>query len=251
MRFIPVIDLLGGVVVRGVGGHRDEYRPLVSSLTPSAEPGAIARALQQNFPVHRVYVADLDAITRGERDVESWRAIAAADLSLTLDAGLQTAAEAADLFEFVKGKFVRLELVIGLESWRRLSDLCELNAAGWLADRAVFSLDLKSGVPLTQDPDWKTASPLEIMAEVIRCGIRRAIVLDLADVGSGQGTSTLPLIRQLHEQFPDLEIIAGGGVRGPADLRQLSAAGASAALVASALHDGRLTATDIRNCKSP
>jgi hypothetical protein len=41
-----------------------------------------------------------------------------------------------------------------------------------------------------------------------------------------------------------LQIVAGGGVRSAADLRSLSAAGCDAALVASALHDGRLTIHD-------
>jgi phosphoribosylformimino-5-aminoimidazole carboxamide ribotide isomerase len=66
------------------------------------------------------------------------------------------------------------------------------------------------------------------------------IVLDLAQVGMGQGVGTLPLCRELRCLDADLQIIGGGGVRSLADLRSLSAAGASAALVASALHDGRL-----------
>ena len=32
MEVIPVIDLLGGQVVRGVAGRRDEYRPIVSQI---------------------------------------------------------------------------------------------------------------------------------------------------------------------------------------------------------------------------
>jgi phosphoribosylformimino-5-aminoimidazole carboxamide ribotide isomerase len=41
-------------------------------------------------------------------------------------------------------------------------------------------------------------------------------------------------------------IVAGGGVRGVPDLEALANAGCDAALVASALHDGRLTPHDIR-----
>jgi uncharacterized protein related to proFAR isomerase len=41
------------------------------------------------------------------------------------------------------------------------------------------------------------------------------------------------------------ELIAGGGVRGRTDLEDLAAAGCSGALAASALHDGRLTKTDL------
>src|SRR5579872_5647704 len=44
MRIVPVLDLLGGVVVRGVGGRRREYRPVVSRLTPSCDPLDVARA---------------------------------------------------------------------------------------------------------------------------------------------------------------------------------------------------------------
>ena len=39
-------------------------------------------------------------------------------------------------------------------------------------------------------------------------------------------------------------MIAGGGVRGPEDLRLLRQCGVGTALIASALHDGRLTRTD-------
>lgn len=249
MRVIPVIDLLGGQVVRGVGGRRDEYRPIVSSLVTSSEPAMVAAALKRCFKLDRIYVADLDAITRGERGLPSWQGIAAAGWALTIDAGLRTAEEIASLSELLQRDFSAAEFVIGLESFRSLAELTELSTT--VMQRAVFSLDLKSGVPLTQDAEWRGASAMELMSEVYRGGIRRAIVLDLADVGSGQGTSTLPLVRELRDRFPDLEIIAGGGVRGPDDLRQLQAAGAAAALVASALHDGRLTPADLLSLSHP
>ena len=44
-RLIPVLDLMNGKVVRAVGGRRDEYRPVVSTLTPSTEPVEVAMAL--------------------------------------------------------------------------------------------------------------------------------------------------------------------------------------------------------------
>jgi phosphoribosylformimino-5-aminoimidazole carboxamide ribotide isomerase len=75
-------------------------------------------------------------------------------------------------------------------------------------------------------------------------GVRRILVLDLAKVGMGRGAGTEPLCRELRSLDRDLEIIAGGGVRSLADLRSLRAAGCNAALVASALHDGRLNAAD-------
>src|SRR5438270_567379 len=46
MRVIPVLDLKGGQVVRGIGGRRAEYRPIISVLTDSAKPLDVARAFR-------------------------------------------------------------------------------------------------------------------------------------------------------------------------------------------------------------
>jgi phosphoribosylformimino-5-aminoimidazole carboxamide ribotide isomerase len=98
---------------------------------------------------------------------------------------------------------------------------------------------LKRGAPLA-GAAWRGLSPPQIAAIALRAGVRRMIVLDLADVGTGAGVSTLSLCRELRSLCPQLQLIAGGGVRGPADLEILARAGCDAALVASALHDGRL-----------
>jgi phosphoribosylformimino-5-aminoimidazole carboxamide ribotide isomerase len=108
------------------------------------------------------------------------------------------------------------------------------------AQRLIFSLDLKGGAPLTQPGTFEGLSPFQIATLALRLGVRRMIVLDLASVGVGQGVPTSPLCRALRSLDSNLEIIAGGGVRGPDDLRMLEATGCSAALVASALHNGAL-----------
>ena len=69
--------------------------------------------------------------------------------------------------------------------------------------------------------------------------MREAIVLDLARVGSGAGPD-VALVRELSARFPELELLAGGGVRDAADLRALAEAGAAGALVATAVHSGAL-----------
>jgi phosphoribosylformimino-5-aminoimidazole carboxamide ribotide isomerase len=52
------------------------------------------------------------------------------------------------------------------------------------------------------------------------------------------------LCARLTAVHPDLELIAGGGVRDPGDLHRLRDCGVGMVLIASALHDGRLTRTD-------
>lgn len=246
MHVIPVIDLLGGKVVRGIAGQRHEYRAILSSLVNSSEPAAIAAALQEHFQLPQIYVADLDAITRGQPDMDSWQAIAAAGFSLLLDAGIATAADGARVWE-VLGENKQSRLVVGLESITSLAELPALSARYSIPPaRTILSLDMRQGVPLARDSQLRDTPPAHLVQITAALGIRQFILLDLADVGTGRGTSTLPLLTQLCEEFPDLSFIAGGGVRGRADLQALHAAGAAGALVASALHDGRLTAADCR-----
>ena len=70
-------------------------------------------------------------------------------------------------------------------------------------------------------------------------------MLDLARVGSGEGPD-VTLLGELHARFPDVELLAGGGVRHAADLRALAGAGAAGALVATALHGGAIGADELR-----
>jgi uncharacterized protein related to proFAR isomerase len=66
------------------------------------------------------------------------------------------------------------------------------------------------------------------------------LVIDLARVGRGSGPP-LDAVIQLASALPGAAIYAGGGVRDDGDLCALESAGATGALVATALHEGRIT----------
>ena len=70
-------------------------------------------------------------------------------------------------------------------------------------------------------------------------------MLDLLRVGSGDGPD-VTLIDELHARFPDVQLLAGGGVRDAADLASLAEAGAAGALVATALHGGAIGVDELR-----
>ncbi|HUE70477.1 MAG TPA: HisA/HisF-related TIM barrel protein [Pirellulaceae bacterium] len=243
MQIIPVIDLLGGQVVRGIGGRRSEYRPIESQLVRGSDPGAIAAAFVEHFGATTCYVADLDAIERDCWQIEAWKAISRTGMRLWLDAGLGEPELLGQAWGTCRNRRIDAECIVGLES---------LAMNGWSLSQIVplirlpliFSLDMKDGRPLTKHPSWQSLDPPEIASRVLETGITRMIVLDLADVGTSGGTRTLDLCRELKAEYPQLELIAGGGVRSIDDLKRIADAGCTAALVASALHDGRLTRAD-------
>ena len=85
----------------------------------------------------------------------------------------------------------------------------------------------------------------EMAAEAIRLGVRRMIVLDLAQVGMGQGAIAMPLCARIRSLDPSVELITGGGVRHRSDVETLTASACDSVLVASALHDGGITPEDV------
>ena len=223
-RLIPVIDLRRGQVVRARAGERDAYAPIDTPLARGSAPADIARALLDAVGGDRLYVADLDAIMQGaEPDRVSLEAVARACPGATLwvDAG----------FSDLPGteRFGRLGLgrpVIGSESQH------DAGLVRALGDRAVLSLDSRGTERLGPDA----------LHDDARIWPEDVIVMTLARVGAGTGPDLSGISRAVA-LGQGRRIYAAGGVRGPQDVEDLARAGAAGALVASAIHDGRLSRT--------
>jgi phosphoribosylformimino-5-aminoimidazole carboxamide ribotide isomerase len=233
MRIIPVLDLKGGQVVRGVGGRRQEYRPITSRLTASCHPADVAVAFRTHFNLTQLYLADLDAIAGAPPELAMYAALQARGFHLWVDAGIRDAEMAGPLADAgIEGVVLGLETVSGPAALER--------ACRQLGARAIFSLDLRLSEPLGDRDNWHNADKWSIAELAIAAGISKIIILDIAQVGTGGGTGTENLCAGLAAAFPRVEVIAGGGLRDVADLRRLKRCGVHGVLVASALHDGTL-----------
>ena len=244
MHIIPVLDVMHGEVVRGVGGRREEYRPIVSQLTSSHRPLEVANALASHFGCRELYLADLDAIRGGEPAWPLYSTLREQGFRLWVDAGLRRLTHACQLADAGIDS-----IVAGLETLAGPVELAKMAPA--VGERLVFSLDLHQGEPLGDLGPWRAGcvnAPVNaegIAAEAVRLGVRRLLVLDLARVGLDGGTGTRALCARLCSQHPQLSVSAGGGVRHRSDLDELRNCGVQSVLVASALHDGRLTRADL------
>jgi phosphoribosylformimino-5-aminoimidazole carboxamide ribotide isomerase len=238
MRVIPVIDLKGAAAVHAVRGERERYRPLRSELVTGCDPVAVARAVRDKLGLDELYVADLDAIA-GRRAHRETIAALAREVRVMVDAGVTEVAQVGRLLELGVAR-----VVIGTETLANERALARLRAA--LPDAPlVLSLDLRAGRVLSAEPALQRLSAPEALARLGRAGVREAIALDLARVGSGAGPD-VALARELSARFPDVELLSGGGVRDLADLHALAEAGVAGALLATALHSGAIGRDDLR-----
>lgn len=223
---VPVVDLMGGLVVHARAGERDRYRPLAGSkLTASAEPVAVVEALLELHPFGALYIADLDAICGrgGHRSLLAELARRFPDLALWVDAGIATEARLQELLA-IPG----LRPVLGSESQhdpRLLERACAL-----APDRILLSLDWRGEEAL--DPAGLRMRPEHWPRDVV--------VMTLARVGTGSGPDIARLEEVRRAAGSQRRIWAAGGVRGLEDLEGLRERDIAGALVATALHDGRL-----------
>jgi phosphoribosylformimino-5-aminoimidazole carboxamide ribotide isomerase len=101
-------------------------------------------------------------------------------------------------------------------------------------ERIVLSLDFRGDA--FQGPPELLANP--------GAWPQRIIAMTLARVGSGAGPD-VERLAALRLAAPDRRLYAAGGVRDLADIHRLARANITGALVASALHNGRLNAGEI------
>jgi phosphoribosylformimino-5-aminoimidazole carboxamide ribotide isomerase len=241
MRVVPVIDLKDGTAVHAVRGKRERYRPVSSVLAgDDGDPLALARAFRSGLGLDELYVADLDAIS-GEREHGAMLATLAREARVMVDAGVSEPARARALLELGAHR-----VIVGTETLSAPDALDRLLAE--LPDAVILSVDLRDGRLLSPDAGLAGLAAVDAVARLRRTGLREAIVLDLARVGSGAGPDVAP-IAEIHAVFPDLALLAGGGVRDVEDLRALDAAGAAGALVATALHSGVIGARELERLR--
>ncbi len=285
MQVIPVIDIRGGVAVAAVRGDRARYRPLETPLAPSAaDPVAIALGLRTLYPFRTLYVADLDGIEGRGADLamqarladmwpglECWIDDGGAGFEKT-DVGipplLTSPTSSRRLASGEMGEEHRREPlveqvpsplwgglgwgesrqppliksqlpytmikshVLGSESLASLADYDR--ARQHAGPVAPLSLDFRGD---------RFIGPAELLEDATLWP-GRVIVMTLARVGSGEGPD-LARLGEIIARAGSREVYAAGGVRNAEDLRALRGIGAAGALIASALHQGTITAADI------
>lgn len=241
MRILGVIDLARGQAVHARGGDRERYAPVATIAGHVIEQGnalALAEAYHDLFGIDELYVADLDAITsqRPQLDVLTDLARRA---SIWLDAGIGHEDEAHRAVDAGAAR-----VIIGLETLTSFETLAAIEASLG-GNRTVFSLDLRGGRPLCPPRLLAPDTPVDEIARAARlAGARTMTLLDVARVGSHAGVDA-EAIRRVRAGAPDVSLIAGGGLRGLADVEEAAALGCEGVLVATALHDGRMTAADV------
>ena len=223
MQIIPVIDLKDGLVVHAVRGDRSQYQAIDqnSLITNSSEADVVIANLLKIKDFKSIYIADLNAICGlgNHRVLINQLLSAYPEIEFWIDDG----SELADCQSYPARNY---KTVIGTESQNQPVNQLDADL--------ILSLDFKQDQAAGHG-DWFKSNQF---------WPKRIIVMTLNRVGSQLGPD-FEKLTDLRQNYPDKTIIAAGGIRDLADLQQLKQLGIDAVLIASALHNGRLTADDL------
>ena len=218
---------MGGKVVHARRGDRTRYAPLRSTLCVNSQPPDVAAALLDLFPFPILYIADIDSIqgVGNNRDVIAQLHRIFSNITLWVDSGISSLAEFNSWQQLNLGR-----AVIGTENSPK-PELVSILAS----HNAILSLDYRGN-------DFIGPSNLREQTVFWPSDL---IVMTLARVGSKLGPD-FERLAQIKKMGANKNIYAAGGVRRPADLEALENLGVTGVLLASALHEGRITQAELR-----
>jgi phosphoribosylformimino-5-aminoimidazole carboxamide ribotide isomerase len=238
LKIIPVIDILNKTVVHAVKCQRNNYQPIESILFKSTEPIEVAKGFEA-LGFNDLYVADLDAIIDCTSNFQTLKSISnETGLKVMVDAGVTSLPRAQILLASGVSK-----LIIGTETLQS-KKFVEQAVEVFGSDRVVVSLDLKGDKVLVKLGFDGCLNPICLLQDFKRMGVTQIIVLDLLQVGSGEGVNMNFLKKVIAEVGVDVYV--GGGVRDINDLVDLRNIGVSGALIATALHTGKISFDELK-----
>jgi phosphoribosylformimino-5-aminoimidazole carboxamide ribotide isomerase len=246
---VPVLDLMIGQIVLAESGNRDAYRPVHSRLTHSSRPLDVAQAIFNQTGCDCLYLADIDSFSGANPNWSVYNELLNRGFGLWIDADWTAGERCQQISEKIVNP-EKLKVILSSETMSRLEQFSIFEELITQDIQPIFSLDQKADSIITRPGELTDCQPLELVRKAYERGVRDMIVLDLDSVGTMAGFSHVEigagaLIQEISGELTDVRVISGGGVRDVSDIQSLLRLGCDHVLVASAIHDCRLTPDDV------
>ena len=223
-RIIFVLDILNGIVVHAVRGERAKYRPVENSrISESSDPFDMICIIGPS----QVYIADLDHI-QGFGDNFGVIERISRKTNTMVDIGVK------NMGDVRKCASIADTVIIGTET--ASLDIIE-RASIEFPGRINVSIDMKNGVVLTKDRNMDV-TPEELIRKLNEFDLKDIIILDLSKVGTSTGINT-DLLKEMAG-ISEHKILVGGGIKDLDEIVVLKGLGIDGALVATAVHNGKI-----------
>lgn len=235
IELIPAIDIIDGKCVRLTKGDYDK------KTVYNEDPVAVAAEFER-LGFKRLHVVDLDgAKSRHIVNDAVLRSITATtNLIVDFGGGIKTSADIEKAFE--AGAAMVTVGSIAVTS----PELCERWIQQYGAGKIILGADVRNGKISING--WKEDSQddlIPFLHKYVDMGIRNVLCTEISKDGTLQGPATA-LYRQVMQEFPNMHLIASGGVSSNADIDALDDSGIPAVVFGKAFYEGRIDVTKLK-----
>lgn len=234
IELIPAIDIIDGKCVRLSQGDYNTQKVY------NENPVEVAKEFEANG-IRRLHVVDLDGAKSSH--IVNYR---------VLD---QIAGHTSLIIDFGGGIKTDEDLTIAFENGAQMVTLGSIAVKQpdlfkkWLhyygSDKIILGADVKDN--RISINGWKEESQQELfpfLTDYTQKGVRKVLCTDISRDGMLQGPS-IDLYKRMMEQFPDMHLIASGGVSCLQDIIDLDEANIPAVVFGKALYEGRITLKEL------
>ena len=234
IELIPAIDIIDGKCVRLSQGDYDRVKEY------SASPADVAREMQDHG-ITRLHLVDLDGAK--SKHVVNWHTLEqianATNLVIDFGGGVKTDEDLRIVFDcgaqMVTGGSIAVKEPETYGRW----------LVKYGAERIILGADVKEGMIAVNG--WQEGSDSELMSflnHYTGLGVQKVICTEISRDGMLQGPA-ISLYQDILAQFPELHLIASGGVSSLADIEALAEAKVPGVIFGKALYEGKITFKEI------
>lgn len=230
MHIIPAIDLIEGKAVRLTQG---DYR---QKKEYNARPLEVAQQFE-GAGLTRLHLVDLDGAK--EKRVINWKVLelitSKTSLHVDFGGGVQSDEDLRMVFECGARQVTGGSIAV------KQPDLLERWLSRYGADKIILGADAKNEKIAVSG--WEEGTDVwvyDFVEKWVEKGVQSVISTDVAKDGLLEGPS-FDLYRNLQDRFPDLNVIASGGVSNMDDLDILADMNVFGVIIGKAIYEGRVT----------
>lgn len=234
IELIPAIDLIDGKCVRLTKG---DY---TTSKIYNEDPLEVALEIE-SYGLQRLHVVDLDGAK--SKHVVNYRTLnrIASHTSLKIDfgGGIKSDEDLAIAFE----NGAQLVTVGSVASQKPELFLKWMEQYG--NEKMILGADTRDGyISVNGWKEESTQQLLPYLGQYIKLDVKNVLCTDIHKDGMLQGPS-IELYKEIMSNYPELHLIASGGVSSLDDIHQLNDAGIPAVVFGKALYEGRFTLKEL------
>ncbi|MEM7371199.1 MAG: 1-(5-phosphoribosyl)-5-[(5-phosphoribosylamino)methylideneamino]imidazole-4-carboxamide isomerase [Bacteroidota bacterium] len=233
-RIIPAIDVIDGKCVRLVEG---DYQ---RKTTYRDDPLEVAKEFEEHG-LKYLHLVDLDGAKAGK--VINWRVLERICTQTQLSVDFGGGVKSNEDLQLVMDSGASQVNVGSLAVKNREMFLEWLHRYG--GDKLILSADVRDGKIAIHG--WQTQTELlleDFIRDYMSQGIRTVVCTDISKDGKLQGPA-IELYQQLMQQFPDLQLVASGGVSGIEDVHALQAQQMYGIIIGKAIYEGKISLQEL------